>query len=489
MESIVSRKREIAVLESMYHSKKAEFLAIYGRRRVGKTILIDTFCQSKKGLYFSISGTQHAPLAEQLANFMQRISDVFYSGVALKTVKNWREAFQVLTQAINTVPKNQIILLFFDEFPWLATKNSRLLQYFDYFWNQYWSKNSRIKLTICGSSASWIIDKIIRNKGGLHNRVTCEIHLEAFNLHETRLYLKSRGIKLNNKQIVEIYMLLGGIPYYLSRITKGMSATQITETLAFQQSSFLLEEFNNLYDSLFDGGEIYIELMRSISGSRHGLALKEIIKKCHKLTAGGEAKKKIQALEDAGFIMRFKPYGHSKRGLYYRVIDEYTLFYFRWIEPLKDALKAKSLKRGYWLEMANTPAWYTWSGLAFEAICFKHLTQISNALNLPAAALADSWQYTPTSGNTDDGAQIDLLFDRPDDSITICEIKYSNTPYAIDKQYAKLLQRKLNVFQKKTKTEKTLMLTMVAANGIKQTMYSEEMVSNVVTLEDLFTEE
>lgn len=487
LNNIVGRQTELQTLKQMYDSKESEFLAIYGRRRVGKTVLIHTFCSNQDGVYFSVSGVQHAPLGEQLTHFMERLSEVFYQGAKLQVVKNWREAFKSLTRAIQSVTENKKIVLFQDEFPWLATKNSGLLQSLDYYWNQYWSKAKRIKLIICGSSASWIINKIIRNKGGLHNRVTHEIHLEPFNLFETKNYLIHQGIKLNDSQILELYMTIGGIPYYLRRIKKGLSAKQNIELLAFTRSGFLLEEFNKLYDSLFDGGEIYIEIMRVIAKKRYGISQIDLLKQIEGLSQGGEMKKKLASLEDAGFIMRFKPYQHTKRGLYYRVIDEYTLFYFRWVEPLKEALQSKALKRGYWTEMGGTPEWYAWAGLAFEAICYKHLPQISNALELPATALADCWRYRSKLGENEEGTQIDLLFDRKDDVITICEIKYSNQPFVIDKSYAKSLQRKLEVFQKKTKTNKALMLTMITSNGIKENMYSEELISNVVVLEDFFT--
>lgn len=482
---IIARQNELQILKKLYISHEAEFLAIYGRRRVGKTILIDSFCKAQKGIYFSVSGTKGASIDDQLSNFIDRMSEVFYHGAKLQAVNNWREAFKALTQAMDSVPINQTIMIFFDEFPWLASKNSRLLQNLDYFWNQYWSKDKRIKLIICGSSASWIVEKIIRNKGGLHNRVTQEIHLAPFSLAETKVYLKHHGIKLSDKQVVEIYMVVGGIPYYLRRLQKGLSATQNIEALAFQKSSFLLEEFNKLYDSLFDNGDVYIEIMRVIAKTRYGISQTDLIKEIDGMTQGGEAKKKLSSLEDAGFIMRFKPYAHTKRGIYFRVIDEYTLFYFRWIEPIRQTLQSKAFKLGYWTELSQTPAWRTWAGIAFEAVCYKHLPQISNALKLPATALADCWQYIPKSSENEDGAQIDLLFDRTDDVITLCEIKYTSQPYVIDKQYAKIIQRKMDVFKKKTKTNKTLMLAMVSANGVKENMYSEELVSNVVTLEDI----
>lgn len=490
MTMIIGRQREWKILERLYLSKEPEFLAIYGRRRVGKTVLISSFCESQEGVFFNISGTRKASLSVQLANFIERIGEVFYNGAKLKGVKTWREAFRVLTDAMKTIPQDKKIMLFFDEFPWMATKNSRLLQNLDYYWNQYWSRDPRINLIICGSSASWIINKIIRNKGGLHNRITQEIHLEPFTLAETKHYLHSRGIKLNNRQITEIYLAFGGIPYYLRKIEKGMSASQIIESLAFRKKSFLLEEFDKLFEALFDDADIFIEILRLISQKRYGISQATLIKQISGLTQGGEAKRKLTALEEAGFIMRFKPYGFKRKGNYYRVVDEYTFFYFRWIEPVRESLQIKALKSGYWDTMHNTPAWYSWSGLAFETICYNHLSQISNALQLPATALADCWRYSPDKKEEDDdGAQIDLLFDRHDDVITLCDIKYTKAPFVVDKSYAAAIQRKIAVFQKQTKTDKQIFMALISASGITPSIYSEELISSVVTLDDLFEDD
>ncbi len=483
---IIGRRKELKVLERLYQSNEAEFLAIYGRRRVGKTILISTFCDSQEGVFFNISGTRKASLSVQLANFIERIGEVFYNGAKLQAVKTWREAFRLLTDAMKTIPLDKKIMLFFDEFPWMATKNSRLLQNLDYYWNQYWSRDSRLKLIICGSSASWIINKIIRNKGGLHNRITQEIHLNPFNLAETKNYLKSRGIELKNKQITEIYMALGGIPYYLRKIEKGMSASQIIESLAFRKNSFLLEEFDKLFEALFEDAHIFTEIVRVIAQKRYGISQTELIQKISGLSQGGEAKRKLTALEEAGFVMRFKPYGFKRKGNYYRVTDEYTFFYFRWIEPVKESLQIKALKSGYWEAMHNTPAWYSWSGLAFETICYNHLSQISTALELPAIAVADCWRYSPDKGEDDNGAQIDLLFDRQDDVITLCDIKYTKKPFVVDKSYAAAIQRKISVFQKQTGTDKQIFMALITANGINPSIYSEELISSVATLDDLF---
>ncbi len=483
---LVSREKETSMLADFLDSGVAEFLALYGRRRVGKTFLIRYFFQDKPVIFFNVTGAKKAPLREQIRHFTQQIAKVFYKNAPLESRKNWDETLEMLTEAMGTIPKDQKIVLFFDEFPWLATHNSRLLENLEYYWNQYWSMDNRLKLIICGSSASWIVRKIINNRAGLHNRITRKIRLEPFKLKETKLFLNSQGIKLNNRQILKIYMVMGGIPYYLLQIKKGLSAAQIIESLAFSQDSFLLDEFQNLFPSLFDDHEIYIKILRIIASYKQGIGQQKLLNKLGSAYDGSVGIGKLRELEESGFIKSFKPHFHKKRGKFYRLIDEYTAFYFTWLEPLKDALQEAALEKGHWSEMQMSPKWHSWLGYAFESVCYKHLSLIRKALNISPTAIASTWRYVPKSGAKENGAQIDLLFDRMDDAISICEMKFSDKPFVIDKNYAKNLLNKKDVFTEKTRTNKQIFITMIAANGIQDNLYADDIVSGVVILEDLF---
>lgn len=484
--SLIGRKKEIDILNEMLFSKVPEFLAIYGRRRVGKTFLIRHFFETKKIVFFNVTGAKEGSLEEQIHHFTKEIGNIFYHGATLKEAKTWDFTFEILSEAFKTAQTTKKIVLFFDEFPWMATKNSRLLQTLEYYWNQHWSRDKRIKLVICGSSASWILEKIVNNKGGLHNRLTRNIYLEPFCLRETKLFLDSRGIKLNHEQILQIYMAIGGIPYYLSKIERGLSATQNIETLAFQHKSFLADEFDNLFSALYEDSSIYIEMIRLIASRRYGILQDEILKHFGKALQGNTGLKRLKDLQDSSFIMSFKSHFHKKRGIYYKVVDEYVLFYLDWIEPIKSTLLSKGHMKGYWEKQQSSPAWHSWAGYAFESVCYKHLSQISQALKMSPTAIPNTWRYCPRKGSTDQGAQIDLLFDREDDAITICEMKYTEDPYVIDKQEAATLKRKMAVFQSKTQTKKQLFLAIISAGGVKKTLYSEDMVDASVTLEDFF---
>lgn len=482
---LIGRSTEQRLLQQLLDSKQAEFLTIYGRRRIGKTFLIREFFQKQKVVFFNSTGSKDGSLKEQIEHFTEEIARVFYGGAKLVFEVNWDKAFKVLTTAIANVSKRKKVVLFLDELPWMATKNSKLLTTLEYYWNHHWSRDDRIKLIICGSSASWIVDKIINNKGGLHNRITKQIQLLPFNLGETKEFLDVQGIRLTHHQITQLYMITGGVPYYLTYINKNMSLAQNIDILSFSKDGLLVKEFDNLFASLFDNYELCTQLITMIAKHKYGLAQEELFKRIDRSIKGKLGIDKLRELESAGFIIRLKPYLHSKRGIYYKVIDEYTLFYLDWIKPIQSSLSHKINMHGYFTQQQNTPHWHNWAGYAFEAICYKHLTQIRNALKLDVSVIPATWRTNADKTNIE-GAQIDLLFDRKDDAITICEIKFTNKPFCIDRSYASVLKHKMLIFKKVTKTPKQIFLAMVSASGVQNSKYAKELVSSIITLKDMF---
>ncbi len=484
--SIVCRQQEISCLEKLLSSKKPEFLAVYGRRRVGKTYLIRCFFTEKEAVLFSVMGSKTGSYRDQIAHFTRRIGEVFLGGIVPQLPDSWDSCFILLTQAINKVARNKKIVIFMDELPWLATRRSGLLETLDYYWNQYWSMDKRIKLIVCGSSASWIINKIINNRGGLHNRVTETIHLKPFKLGEVEQYLLSNKINLTRKQIVELYLVTGGVPFYLDHVKRGFSANQIIESLAFNDRGLLLNEFDKLFSSLFDHSETYIEMIEVIAGNWSGIGQEELFRRLKLSSKGNTGLSRLRNLEDAGFVMSFTPHFHQRKGIYYRLVDEYSIFYCSWIAPLKRSKMSQAFESGYWRSISQTPRWFSWAGYAFEALCYQHLNQIRRSLSLSPTAVPNSWRYMPRRDSDQCGAQIDLLFDRDDGAISVCEIKYSRQSFVISKDYAEKLKQKLKVFRQVTRTDKQLLLVMIVANGLKHNKYSEDLVDAVVTLEDLF---
>lgn len=367
----------------------------------------------------------------------------------------------------------------------MATPRSKLITALELYWNRYWVFDKRIKLVICGSATSWIIENIINNKGGLHNRVTRTINLKPFSLHETELFLKENKINLNHRQILDLYIVIGGIPLYWSYIRKGRSAHQCIDELCFQGDGPLVKEFGRLFESLFEDPKPYTELIRVIAQYRHGIGQADLITKS-KLPDGGNTVRRLHQLEEAGFITSLIPYGHKDKGVYYVIDDEYCLFYLYWIQPNIKTIAKKATNQGFWLSQSNRPGWKSWSGLSFESVCYKHIDQIRQALGVDPGSVAGTWRLSTKFKDKEGGAQVDLLFDRPDGAITICEIKCSDSPFSIDKAYAQELLRKIDVFRKHTKTKKQLFLSLITTFGLKPTMYSDEIVTNQVTLEALF---
>jgi len=482
---IIGREREQTVLSQLLKSKRSEFLALYGRRRVGKTYLIRNFFEKIPAVFFHTTGIQKGKLKEQLEQFAKQIGVAFYGSAAIKTRSKWLDAFEDLTQATQRVPRNKKVVLFLDEFPWMATKKSGLLQALDYYWNRYWAHDSRLKLIICGSSASWIIEKIINNKGGLYNRVTQTLQLHPFTLGETKAFLNSMGIQLNQRHILDLYMVLGGIPHYLALIRRGLTAHQCIDELCFQKDGQLVKEFERLFASLFQESEIYVELARVIARHRYGIGQAQLMKE-KRVSEGGRTVHRLKELEEAGFIVNFVPHGHQEKGVYYKIIDEYILFYLHWIEPSLKSIRKQDRSTKYWLAKTQSSSWKSWAGYAFEAVCYKHLAQIRQALAIDPGAEVGTWRYSPRAKANHSGTQIDLLFDRTDGAVTICEIKYSEQPYVIDKAYAHNLMNKVTIYGKQTKTQKQLFLAMITANSLKPSMYSEEIITKQVGLDDLF---
>lgn len=484
---IIGRKSEQEFLDTVFQSKRAEFVAVYGRRRVGKTYLIEQFFKKKSCSFFQITGLNGGSLSEQLGLFANSLSEAFFSEIGLKIVtpSSWIQAFELLTNAINKFSKHQKIVLFFDELPWLASKKSGFKKALDYYWNTKWSKDNRIILIVCGSAASWMINNIINDKGGLHNRITLQLPLYPFSLKETYEYLNHNGHKFNLNQVLELYMVLGGIPHYLEKVSTHLSAIQNISKLCFSRDGQLLNEFDKLFASLFDRAETYVELVKIIAAKRNGIERKELETKLKLTEPGGTLTSRLTALEEAGFIKSFVPLGRIERGLSYKLIDEYCLFYLTWIRPVKKQLIGETTMN-YWASKSQTPAYKSWAGYSFEAVCLKHIAQIKKALFIPDGALSGSW-YCKANKSSPEGAQIDLLFDRDDGVITLCEIKYNQNHFEIDKKYAEILQRKVNVFKQQTGTRKQIFLSMVTAAGLKKNKYREEMINGEASIEDLFT--
>lgn len=481
MSQIITRKQENSILNNILLSNRSELLALYGRRRIGKTHLIRHFF-NKKGLYFEVTGLKDGHMSVQLNQFANALSKVFFNNIKIASPTTWLDALMQLDQLIQQAPE-QPIILFFDELPWLATPRSQLLQSIDHMWNTEWQWRGNIKLILCGSAASWILDHLINAKGGLHNRISKKINLQAFDLVETNQFLKSQGINLHHKQLIETYLVTGGVAHYLLQFDKKQSVAANIQRLYFDKDGALIDEFPRLFSALFKESEVNLNIIKQIAKKYYGVSRSELVKAL-KMSSGGTLNQRIAELSASGFIKAFIPYGFKQREVYYKVIDEYSLFYLKWIDPVLSY--GKEFTAGYWQSKLNTPSYISWSGYAFESLCLKHVELIRQALNLQhTACTVSNWRYRPQQGSDESGAQIDLLFDRDDDTITLCEIKYSDKPYKISKEYAKSLAHKIDLFIKMTKTKKRVELALITSAGFQPNLWSEDLISASVNLSDL----
>jgi len=478
MDFFFGRESEKAQLKELYDSSKAEFLAIYGRRRVGKTYLVNEFFKDK-GVYFEITGSNKASKTEQLANFYREFA-AFFPETATTPPKDWGEALNQLITAIKKIPESQKVILFFDELPWLASPRSGFLKALDYFWNRHISRMRNVKLIVCGSAAAWMIHHIINDKGGLYGRLSAQMRLEPFTLSEVEKLLLARGIKLDRKQLISLYMAVGGIPKYLNFIKPGMSVAQMVNDFCFKPQGFLFQEYPKLFKSLFDGAEKHAKIVKILSEARYGLTQSEIFTQAD-ISKGGHSSSSLEELEESGFIMSLSEYGKNVKERRWRLIDEYSFFYLTWIEGIRTGI-LRSNDPDYWMKIQSSQKWLIWAGYAFENICLKHIAKIKAALGIAAVSSIE----TQMAFRGDEGAQIDLVIDRADHCINLCEIKFSNDVYVLTKKDQEALERKKRVFQRETGTNKTLFTTLITPYGAEENSYYIGTVQKQLTMDALF---
>jgi uncharacterized protein len=472
---IIGRNKEQEELQRAYTSEYSEFVAVYGRRRVGKTYLIrETFCYK---FTFSHAGMANGNKQEQLAAWRQSLEEC---GMHLtKTPRDWMEAFGLLRTLIKDSSEERKVI-FIDEMPWMDTPGAKFVNALEFFWNSWASARKDILLIICGSATSWIINKIFKNHGGLHNRVTYRIYLQPFTLHECELYAESQQVKFTPYDLLEAYMVMGGVPYYWSLLDKGMSLAGNIDELFFSQNGELRYEFEALYHSLFRQPEVYIKIVTLLGNHKNGLTRNEIIEGAS-LQDNGATTHVLEDLEHCGFIRWYNNFGKRKNDVVFQLIDNFTLFYFKFMQ------KNKSNDNHFWSSVYNSSTRYSWTGLAFERVCFQHIPQIKQALGI-SGVTTNTLAFKLKGDNEDSsGVQIDMLIDRADNVINLCEMKFSQDTYTIDKDYDQQLRHKLTRFTEATKTRKAVHLTMVTTYGVTHNTYWNR-VQKEVTAEDLFKE-
>ncbi|MEX2597083.1 MAG: ATP-binding protein [Salibacteraceae bacterium] len=467
---VSGRVRETELLKAAINSNRPELIAVYGRRRVGKTYLIRNVYRNET--VFELTGLHNGNMPDQLQNFHLALAQFDKNKSYENVPESWLEAFQRLEHFIDSNKSSKKKVVFIDELPWLATRKSKFMMAFEHFWNSYASNRNDLVVVVCGSAAAFMVNNIVRNKGGLHNRITRKIRLLPFTLCETNQYLDRLGIRYSKYDVLKLYMTIGGIPHYLNYLVKGDSVDQCIDKLCFEKDGPLRTEFKDVFASLYESPERHEAIIRALAKTRIGLTRAQIIDKSG-VSSGQRLTKTLQELEESGFIEWYTAFGKKQHGAICRLNDEYCMFYLKFIE--NSSAKGAST----WINKANGQSYTSWLGFSFELACLKHIPQIKTALGIAAV---DSENYS-WRGND---AQIDLLIDRADNVINVCEMKFSSAEFTISKSYAGELRNKLNAFRLASGTRKNIFLTLISTFGLKQNAHSLELVQKELKAEALF---
>jgi len=467
----IGREKEQIQLRAWYESSAPEFIAVYGRRRVGKTFLVREFFNNE--FCFQVTGMENSGLTTQLQNFHVSLMRAGHTGYEPATT--WFDAFEHLIDLLESKPASTRQVLFFDEMPWMDTPRSGFLPALEHFWNSWASARQQVLLIVCGSATAWITNKLLRNKGGLYNRVTGRILLEPFTLGECEKYFREHDISLSRYQIVENYMVFGGVPYYLSLMDKRLGPEQNIDLLCFSKNAALKREYRSVFDSLFKHPERYLEVIGALATKGMGLTRKEIVVRTS-LSDGGGLVRMLDELEQCGFIRKYFSFGKKAQDALYQLSDAFTLFHCAYMQD------GSNNDEDFWLHYSKRGAYYAWSGHAFEQVCLFHIRQIKRSLGIGGVLTRYS---TWRSKSYEPGAQIDLVIDRSDGTVNLCEMKFSNDAYVIDSAYEQTLRNKRSAFEHEAKTRKGTHLTLVTTYGMKRNKYSG-IIQSEVTMNDLF---
>ena len=469
---LIGREKEQQRLIQAAHEEESMFIALYGRRRVGKTYLVrETFGE---GFTFYHTGLANSTMKKQLAAW--RLSLREYGLRKAPLPHTWLDAFDALKEIIRQSEEAKKII-FIDELPWLDTQRSGFIPALENFWNGWASARKDIVLIVCGSATSWIIRKILKNHGGLHNRVSIKIHLQPFTLHECEAYASHRKLGMNRRQLMECYMIMGGIPFYWSKLERGLSLSQNIDNLFFNPDGELHDEYDELYASLFKNPEPYITIVRTLGTKRIGMTREELLAEAG-IRDNGRVSEILQDLEACGFIRKYANFRLKTKNAIFQLIDSYTLFHHRFIH----------LNTGgdehFWSRQTGSPLYYNWCGLAFERVCLLHIQQIKKALGIYGTiSRVCAWNLPATPDRH--GAQIDLLIDRDDQVIDICEMKYTQQPYEITLEEEQKIQNRRLRFMAAIGTNKAIHLILVSASGVKRNAYSDEFQA-IISADALF---
>ena len=473
---MIGRKKEIHILEELYSGNKAEFVAIYGRRRIGKTYLVDEVFRDR--ITFRHAGLSPVEMNNSAKSPLKSQLEAFYYSLILagmkksKCPKDWLEAFFMLESYLQSIDRGERMLIFLDELPWMDTSKSGFITAFESFWNS-WACNKNIMLIVCGSANSWIMNELINNHGGLYGRVTHEIKLEPFSLKECEECLKDKHIEYSRYDIVQTYMIFGGIPYYLNYLNRNLSLAANVDELFFGKNALLKIEYDRLFASVFKNAEMAKKIVELLSTKNIGYTRKEISEKI-KVSNSGEFGKLLNSLIVSDFVVSYVPFGEGKRNEKYKLVDPFCLFYLKFVK------NSETINESFWSNNVNSQSIVSWRGFAFENVCFNHIKQIKEGLGISGVVSKQSAWI-----NQEDGVQIDLIIERKDNIVNMCEIKFYSDVFKVDKNYDMLLRKRVSVLSNHLLKKCAIHNTLITTYGIKDNEYKWSF-NSVITMDNLF---
>ena len=478
---MIGREKEVSELLELYDRDEAELVAVYGRRRVGKTYLVDeTF---KNHITFRHAGLSPIEMDEQAGDrLLKKQLQAFYYSLETQGMKksscpkDWLEAFFMLEMFLQEIDDGSKQVIFLDELPWMDTPKSGFITGFEAFWNG-WACHRNVMIIVSGSATSWIKDKLINNHGGLYGRVTYEIKLEPFTLKECEELFSERGVRISRYDVVQSYMIFGGIPFYLNYFQRGRSLAQNVDELFFQKGAKLRMEYDRLFSSIFSNPEKMKTIVKTLSTRNKGYTRSELADRAG-YKEGGTLTGALNALIASDFIVRYTPFATGKREVHYKLVDPFCIFYLRFVEG-KD-----TIPDGFWLENIGSQSIVTWRGYAFENVCFCHIDQIKRALGISGISSTQS-AWSKMGDDESEGAQIDMIISRKDNVVNMCEIKFYGDEFSVDEKYDQLLRHRQMLLSESIPKKSTIHNTLITTYGIKDNAYRWSFES-VVTMEDLF---
>lgn len=475
MASIIGRKAEISELSARYNSGKSEFIAIYGRRRVGKTFLIKEYFKNHFAFQhtaLSLVDKKSGQRTEQLKHFFYSLRQYGWEGE--QQPSSWLEAFFLLKQLLGQKDDGSRQVVFIDELPWMDTPGSGFVTALESFWNGWGDCRDNLMLVVCGSATSWMSNRLINDKGGLYGRLTDVIKLEPFTLSECAQFYEANGINLSRYDITEGYMILGGIPYYMDYFAKGFSLAQNIDNLFFKKNAKLKDEFSRLFRSVFINPEMKMKIVRALGTCHKGLTREQIVQKTN-IKGGGTLSESLAALEESDFLVKYVPYGCSKRAVHYKLSDNFCWFWLHFMEQDRK-------QEDFWQVNENKPAVRSWCGIAFEEVCFNHIRQIKQALGISGVTTRIS-SFIEQGDNHSEGMQIDMIIDRDDRVLNLCEMKFIQSDFAVDRDYSRKIANRVQFLLQKE--NRTIHSTLITTYGLKYNEYSGSF-QKTITLDDLF---